>query len=142
MTEKKKRDNSGWWGLLVLIGIGWWWLSRPPKKAPEPTSSALLVPAVILYADFQENEVAAEAKYTGKTVKVTGRAIKVEIALGDPQIQIAAGLGNYPYLVAEMSDTAKAGVAGIRSGDPIAVQCTCGRKLVYPSLKDCILVDP
>lgn len=141
MGETKK-SNSGWWGLLAMIGIGWWWLSRPPKKVPEPTSSALVVPATILYSDFEKNEVAAEAKYTDKTLKVTGRVTKVEKVLGTVQVRIAAGLGDYPYVIAELDEGAEGAAVGVQVGAPVAVQCTGGRKVVDLRVRDCIFVNP
>ncbi len=66
-----------------------------PAPAPAPIEEVIEITAQQLYSDYDANEIAADQKYKGKLLKVTGviNSIGTDI-LGDPYIVLTGG-GEY-----------------------------------------------
>lgn len=92
-----------------------------------------------LFAAFEDNEAAANMKYKGKLIQVTGTIndIGTDI-LGDPYItfetDILKGVNCY-FTKSSMEE-----IAQVRKGQKVTVRGICDGKLVYVLLKKCELV--
>lgn len=105
--------------------------ASPPPAAAEPTPSAapkppaaeeaaIAVTAVQLFADYQENEIAAEAKYNGKRLKVSGKIEKIAKVLGDPVVEFKTTNEFMPVYAKFKDDSA---VTALKRGQKVTVIC-------------------
>lgn len=95
--------------------------SAPPAKAPEPKAIAVEAGAII--KEFEDNELAADSKYDGKTVKVTGVVDKVDTDFLDDDkyiLRIGDG-GDFVFLTVNCNDMATDELATVAKGDKVTV---------------------
>lgn len=104
--------------------------SPPVKKAPE-----LQVSAQTLRADYEANEAAADQKYKGKVLEVSGAITAIESDFSDnPVIRLYTG----DLMGASARGLSKAEAAKLAKDQRIIVICTGDGELVgAPQLKDC-----
>jgi pyruvate/2-oxoglutarate dehydrogenase complex dihydrolipoamide acyltransferase (E2) component len=111
-----------------------------PEPAPEP--EAMNVSAVQVLKEFKGNEAAADIKYQGETLKVTGTAIKVDTEIFDDEqyvIQINGG-GAWDILTVNCNDVTASEAATVKVDGQVTVIGTFddGGDLGV-ELKDCAL---
>jgi hypothetical protein len=72
--------------------------------------------------EFEGNEAAADAKYDGKSLKISGVVDKVDIELWDDEyvIQLAAG-GQFVLWTVNCDDQSSGVAAGIKKGESLTV---------------------
>lgn len=124
--------------LLVLGACG-----PSPSPAPQPTPSAIEVTAQELYSAYEANQVAADAKYKDKTLKVTGvvESIGKDI-LDTPYITLTSG-GQYEVWGVQcmFDEKYEPELAKLTKGQTVTVQGKCDGYLVNVLLRDCALVS-
>ncbi len=117
--------------------------SRETTSTAPPSVPAMEVTSIKLYLDYKANEIAADAKYKGKILKVTGIVVDIGKFLGTSEITL---LGE---------DTV--GVSGVRckfnkdnesqllqlsKGQEITVQGKCtGFSVTYVTLENCLVTE-
>lgn len=101
------------------------------------------VGAIRFWRDYDANEIAADERYKGRQVRVTGRVLGVEKNLhGAGVLELVSGNALFRTLATlTLQETPRA--AGLTRGDTVVVQCTgAGRSMRMPQLDDCELLRP
>jgi hypothetical protein len=109
-----------------------------PVIAPD---GSVTVGAVRLWRDYEENEVAADVRYKGKRLHVTGTMVSVERDYdGRPVLHFLSG--NPIFLtVATLDKAYLPDVAKLMKGDQVKVRCIGGgREMRMPQLEKCMLL--
>ena len=115
----------------------------PPAPEVEPkkpkTRKGFKISAATLLAAYEANEVAADEKFSGKLIEVTGviDSISKDI-MGDPYVTLGSGK-DFAHVQAMFPADAAKQLAGLRKGQTLTVQCTCGGKVMNVIGKDCVL---
>jgi hypothetical protein len=110
---------------LMLVGCQ---KTKPPAP-PAPTGPAISVKAGDLLKEYSTNAVAADAKYKGKVVQVTGKfgsAQKVPVMGYEVQVlgEDTGDLG-LSAVHAFIVESAEADVAKLQQGQNVTIQGTC-----------------
>lgn len=103
--------------------------ASPAKKAadepaPEPKSDAVRVQAGLMLEEFEGNEAAADAKYKGKDLIVTGKVEKVDTEFFDDNeyvIQLSGG-GSFVVWTVNCNDVSADAAATIKPSSTVTVQ--------------------
>lgn len=93
------------------------------EPAEEPAAKAMKVAAAALLKDFEGNEAAADAKYNGKTLEVSGVVSKVDTEFIDEEeyvVQINGG-GDFEFLSVNCDDQSSDAVVNLSKGQDITV---------------------
>ncbi len=103
-----------------------------------PPADAIKVTARELFKAYDANEVAADSKFKGKSIEITGVVEAITSNITDePVVQLAGG-EMFQMVHANGLDTATA--AGLSKGQEITLACTgAGEVIGMPSLSDCSL---
>jgi hypothetical protein len=134
---------------LVLAGF---LFSRSKSSESKQKSAQLAAPvvgpdgilsvgAMRLYRDYQENEVAADTRYKGERLRVTGTVITIERDyIGQPVLHLVSG--NPIFQTMATLDSAYTPAAGrLRKGNQVVVQCIgAGQTMRMPQLEKCSLL--
>lgn len=121
---------------------------KAPPKAPGAAAGGapVEVTAEQYFADFQKDKKAAEAKYNGKPVKLTGvvrdimdgtQGVKTDSAIllvGDPKDSI---MGN---VAATVTNDKLADIKKLKPGAKLTVTCTGVANPILPTCKDATIV--
>lgn len=130
---------------LLILGFVAWILAcsggTPSGTASvqrEPVFAALT--AQQLFAAYEENEISADQRYTGKVVLIDGpiKDIGKDI-LGSPYLTLAAGEDSPWSVQAMFGKAAESRLAGLRKGQKVTVKCRVDGKMANVILKDCDL---
>lgn len=119
--------------LLVLLG-----LSMPLYAADH---APRVIPANQVIADYRNNEVAADAKYNGKTVRVRGVVQEVGVdVLNQPYVSLG-GRGGLESVQCTFPESAKASLMHLSKGRVATVQgVITGKTIGIVSLDHAVLV--
>lgn len=145
MTENAVRrfqENSG----LVADGVVrqsvYNALMNASKNMPEP-ESVISIYATDLYKQYDDNEIAADAKFKDKTVQVTGVIEDFGESWGSPYVTLKGEDGYYTlsYVYCYFSKDAKFQLANLSKGQTITVKGVCsGMSFLSVSVNKCQLV--
>lgn len=104
---------------------------------------SVTVGAVRLWREYQENEVAADTRYRGKRLRVTGTVVSVERdADGSPVLHLLSGNPIFRTM-ATLDRAFIPGAAQLRKGDQVVVRCVgAGVMMRMPQLEKCTLLEP
>ena len=96
-----------------------------------------LISANDLYEEFDKNEIAAEAKYKGKDVVVTGVVVDVKKNIvGQPLVNLDAG--TLRYVSCRFPKTSTSLLIHIQKGENVKFACKVGHKIITTiHLSDC-----
>jgi hypothetical protein len=110
---------------------------RAPDPKPEPVvEAAVSVTAVELFSAYDANEVAADAAYKGKTLKVTGKVAGIDKDFTDTVIVKLQTPNQFMDVMAYGVPSATA--ASLRKGQSISLTCRGeGRVMGSPVLRQC-----
>ena len=92
-----------------------------PEAESEP--EAMKVAAGQMLKDFENNEAAADGKYNGQTLLISGVVAKVDTELFDSEeyiVQIGSG-GQFEFLTVNCDDQSADDVSSLSKGDDITV---------------------
>lgn len=114
--------------------------SSNETKTAEP---AIKVTANELLAAYNENEVAGDEKYKGKTLEVSGKIDDIQAGIGDDKfVLLKAGKDmefNKPQAHFAASETSK--ISTLKKGAEIKLKCVGdGEVMKSPMLKDCTII--
>lgn len=124
--------------LLILAGVmlymNYDFRAGIAKQQPD-----YVVDATTLFAEYEADEDAANQKYLGKTIEVSGDVNHVDKTTDPVTISLETGalMGN---LVCELSKTLAVDVTGIEEGENITIKGSCSGKLLDVILVNCIIV--
>jgi tRNA_anti-like len=112
-----------------------------PVTNPVPSwPSALEVSARQLYAAYASNEIAADRKYKGKHLAVSGTVMRVGLDIfGDPYISLVADAAGYGYQTVDghFSKSGADQLSTFKRGDSVTLTCLgSGMTTLDPTL-DC-----
>lgn len=120
--------------------------ATPEKPQAEPTPAApsrspsLTVTATQLYNDYHANEVAADEKYKGKTLRVTGSVASIDKDfMGNILLRLVTP-NEFSQVMATLQDTEKGKAGRLAKGNGVRLVCE-GQGMVIgsPSLDDCAI---
>ena len=96
--------------------------SAATAKASKPVA----VTAADLIKQFEDNELQADAKYKGKTLKITGivKQIDTEILDEENYVLDLTGGGDFELLAVHVYDIPTEDLASINKGDKVTVTAT------------------
>ncbi|MGH8464279.1 MAG: OB-fold protein [Pseudomonas sp.] len=99
----------------------------------------IAVTATELYNDYKANEIAANARYKGKPLLITGTVSAIQSDLLDkPLIQLAAG----DFVTVTISGLSVEEASELSKGSRIKAACIGnGELLTFPATRDCTLQD-
>jgi hypothetical protein len=92
-------------------------------SAEEKPNKALKVTAARILKDFEDNEAAADGKYKGKTLQITGVVEKVDTEIFDDSeyvVQVSGG-GQFEIWTVNCDDQSSGEVSALAKGDDIVV---------------------
>jgi hypothetical protein len=99
------------------------------------------VGAVQLWRDYEANEVAADTRYKGERLRVTGTVVRIERDYeGRPVLHLFGGNAIFPTMATlDRADIPAA--AGLKKGDQVVVRCIgAGREMRMPQLERCLML--
>lgn len=111
------------------------------SKASSKTEEIIDVDYNVLYDEYKENEIAADQKYKGKKLKLTGQISR-----------IGQDIINTPYIIIEVKtfdgirldfkSSEKEKLANLSTGQTITVIGKCKGKIILDvNLEDCVICD-
>lgn len=113
--------------ILIVFSM----ISREFKTATAPTKpvkseqTPISITAEDLYKEYEENEIAADRKYKGKPVKVSGTIRDIGKTLGEPHINLATGKFSHQVIVYFPENKYDDRIAQYSTGNNIEVTGTC-----------------
>lgn len=125
--------------LAIFVGIGvfLWFLYNKPHADLASTAPDFTISANTLYEDYEADEVAADAKYLGKILEISGRVQtsdndqennkKIILNTGDPLSEIQCIMAENNHEEVEI-------------GEEISLRCICTGKLMDIVLNKCVLI--
>jgi hypothetical protein len=127
----------GFGGCVVCVSVGAKGVADQDAKNAKDFDDA---PAITIDADalikaYQDNEVAADEKYKGKKMRVTGKLASIDSGLDDePVLQ----LGTQIFPLVQAHGVEKKIAANLKKDTNITVECKGDGELAsIPQLKDC-----
>lgn len=163
-VPEKKVWYKRWWvigiGILILYSIGSNALNDTQKRVTEDlktpqvadnkqaektTESAPAVPNVIVTSaniskEYSENEVAADAKYKGKTIEMSGKVTSIDNGISDNEMIVRLSDGQYDINNAwcYMNEGERDKVLALKKGQQVTLIGTGdSATLKSPVLKSC-----
>lgn len=150
MPPKKK--GMPWWawvgmafllffaGCVAICAIGIKGVSDQAEKEKEEfeKAEAIKVTAAELAAAYKKNEVAADEKYKGKKIEITGTVESIDSGAGDePRVQLEGG---EMFITVTLQDIPKDEAKKLSKGDKVKAVCKGDGEIIgFPKLKDCKL---
>ena len=114
----------------------------PQSAAPVMSPDGYLdVGALRLWRDYEENEVAADNRYKGQRLRVTGTVVSIERDYdGRPVLHLFSG--NPIFLtMATLNKADLPAAARLRKGTQVVVRCIgAGREMRMPQLERCLML--
>jgi hypothetical protein len=99
--------------------------AEPTKKAaPKPAPKAIKVEAKKILKQFEENEAAADLKYKGKVIQVSGQIDKVDTEIWDDDqyvVRVGSG-GQWEFLTVNCNDLPASAVTSLKKGQDVTVR--------------------
>ena len=138
----RKKRTIYWIGLLLLLLIlfaGGYYLYNKPHQSAAGEAVILSIAADSLYRQYQSDEKAANQKYTGKVIEVTGKISEIQHN-GSSEIWILSAQPGGGGINCELFPGEKTGHTP-RTGDTVTIKGRCTGFLMDVNLADCVLSD-
>ena len=104
--------------------------------APAAKVEAIKISAASLYATYKENEVAADEKYKGKAMEITGTIDDIKKGLGDiPYVTLATD-DDFGNVQCTFSKNDSAQLAELKKGQKITITGKCSGLMMNVIVKD------
>jgi hypothetical protein len=135
----RKKRTILWLGipLLLLIGAAWaWHLYDKPHQSAAGESADVTINADTLYHQYQADEHAADQKYMGKVISVTGRLIEIQHN-GNSVIWILSTQPGGGGINCQLFSGTKVDPEP-KAGDPVTLKGRCTGFLMDVNLADCV----
>lgn len=130
--------------IVCVIACGGTPTTNQPSTSPAASQApsaveAIKITAVQLSRDYEENEVAADQKYDGKLLAVSGKISSINVILGQTSI-VLLGVDDLSRTVTGFfGDDQKDAIAKLKKGQTISMEGRCDGKMLGVNLKDCKL---
>lgn len=150
--SKMKASALVFWGFLILGGIvssslgekasdsG---ISAPAVEAmnySEPKKPVIAVKASQLYREYQQNEVRANKKYAGKTLKVTAIVENIDSSFGDQVVLSLKAPEMFSFMSANIDAESADKASEINKGQQVVLTCESVDEMAgSPILSECRL---
>ncbi len=105
------------------------------------SASAIRVEAPVLYAEYRDNGVAADAKYKGKTIEVTGTIARIKKDIADNIVIELKGPGMFETVNCTFGDKWAGKVATLKKGQSVVIRGTGDGYWVSVFVANCELVE-
>ncbi len=140
--------------LVALVGLGLtgYLFSRTISPAPKQKSAQYAEPvkspdgvysigAVRLWREYNENEVAADTRYKGQRLSVTGTIVSIERDYeGRPVLHLFGGNAIFPTM-ATLNKADIPAAARLKKGDEVVVRCIgAGWEMRMSQLERCLML--
>ena len=148
LTTLRRFEPLAYMGLLLLASLACGNGSKrqeggsAPGSSPAPSEQAIAVDAATLMADYKGNEVRGDAKWKGKTVRVTGIIgdIKKDI-LDKPFVTLGTGAAfEIPEVQCSLARGQEGKAASLDKGTRATFQGRVSGLMMNVLLDDCELV--
>lgn len=117
--------------------------SRPAPEPPTPPTPPTIdakVSAKELFKAYENNEIAADGRYKGKLLEVSGKIDNIGKDLLDtPYITLEVGEFQIMGVQAFFDDDSLSKLASLSKGQGVTLQCRCDGKFGNVMLKECAL---
>lgn len=101
---------------------------------------AVTVGAAQLWTDYQNNEVAADEKYKGRLLLVTGTIASIDKDAFDNMVVRLQSPNQFMNVHAKLEDSEKSEAARLSKGQKVTVKCEGGGMIIgSPMLRDCTI---
>ena len=116
-------------------------LNEAYASAPVPVEYPHFT-AAELSTKFEDNEIAAEAELEGKEIQVTGKIEEISESIwGTPYVSLRADSYGFEIIECYFSRDQKGELAGLKTGNSVTIQGTCGTMdFTIISVDDCKLI--
>jgi len=134
-----KKRTILWVGipLLALVAFVWAWRLYPkPHESAAGETAAVTIDADSLYHQYQADEHAADLKYMGKVIAVSGKLIEIQHS-GNAEIWIVSTQADGGGINCQMFPGAKPEVTP-KPGDQVTLKGRCTGFLMDVNLADCV----
>lgn len=106
-----------------------------------PAQAPIIVSAAKIYSEYQSNAVAADAKYKGNLVQVSGTIYSIDKdILGNPFVQIQSGSYDLWGVQCGFSQADQSQLAQLSKGQTVTLQGTVSGKVVNVMIDGCSIV--
>lgn len=134
-----KKRTILWVGipLLALVAFIWAWrLYHKPHESAAGETAAVTIDADSLYHQYQLDEHAADLKYMGKVIEVSGKLVEIQHS-GNAEIWIVSTQPGGGGINCQMFPGAKPEVMP-KAGDVVTLKGRCTGFLMDVNLADCV----
>lgn len=113
-------------------------LTTSEQTTTTPAEPPMVVNAKDLVAAYENNEVAADQKYKGKTLEVSGKVAGIDSGIGDKAVVRLVGTNEFASAMADGDDEFTKYAATLSKGQDITLICVgAGEVIGSPMLNQC-----
>jgi hypothetical protein len=118
-------------GMAILVTLSFIMGRKNPDvpQAQRPVAKPIETISITsrqLYKEYEDNQILADTKYKGKTVKVSGEIRDIgKSILGKPYLNLATGTFSHQVMITYPADKYNQQLATLKQGDAIEVIGTC-----------------
>ena len=136
-----KKRTILWVGILLLVIIVVaayaWHLYQKPHESAAGEAAAVAINADTLYHQYQQDERAADQKYMGKVIEVSGKLSEVQHA-GDAEIWILSTQPGGGGINCQLFPGSVQADKEPRVGDAVTINGRCTGVLMDVNMADCV----
>lgn len=116
-------------------------MKKAADSAPEP-KKVIKISAEKLYKAFDDNSIAAEEKYKGKLVQVSGKIDSIDESFwGTPYVRLKADDYGFTSVTCYFSSSDKSELASLQKNQSITIEGTCGSmSLLDVDVQNCTII--
>jgi|GEM_PF-1831243 len=133
-SEEKKKESATTPTATGTTATGE--VAAPVAVAPVKPVEVVDVSAGTLYNDYKDNELAADKKYKGKLLRISGAVDSVAKTLGSVHVRLKSS-GSFGTVSAEMDEREEEKAAELTKGQAVTLVCVGHGKTLMPHVKDC-----
>lgn len=106
-----------------------------------PARKVVTVTARELFAEYEANEVAADERFKGVTIRVTGKVASIDKSLFDSMFVVLRTSNQFAGVHMEIDKSQASAVAKLRVGQSVVIECEGMKKqMLSPTGSDCHIV--
>ncbi|ADG61221.1 hypothetical protein D6D94_01120 [Moraxella catarrhalis] len=112
--------------------------SNNTAEPAAPAEPPMMVSATEIASDYDDNEVAADQKYKGKMLEVSGNVARIDSGVGDKAIVQLVGKNEFQTVSAQGNNDFTQYATTLKKGQDIVLVCKGdGEVIGSPQLKNC-----
>lgn len=129
-----------YFGILLILGAGfmYYYTQRDSRNDIIHRKADVEVSAIELLESFGQDENAAEERFLGKTVSVSGIIQSLENSPGKTTITLESG-DPISAVVCEMNNMLQADFSSLEEGQQLTIKGECSGKLMDVILVNCVI---